>query len=74
MREILLNPLVTVDEVKELLKGIAGRDTIYRLFQRYGFKLGRRLVVPRRVVEDLLEGRLALEEESGTPRRAGRGK
>ncbi|WP_460412754.1 hypothetical protein [Thermus oshimai] len=40
-----------------------GRETAYELARRFGFRLGRRLVIPRRVVLDLLEGRLDLGDK-----------
>jgi hypothetical protein len=43
-----------------------GRDAAYALARRYGVKLGKRLLVPSRVVEAILEGRL--EELEKTPR------
>lgn len=49
-----------------------GRDAIYQIARKHGVRLGKRLLVPRRVVEALLEGRLdELELEIKNP--AGRG-
>ena len=51
--------LLTVREVWEAIgKDRVGRDAVYALARRHGIRLGKRLLVPRRVVEDLLEGRL----------------
>jgi hypothetical protein len=64
------NRLLTVEELREILgKDRVGRDAVYRLARRYGIRLGRRFLIPARVVEALLEGRLP--EES--PRRTGAG-
>jgi len=63
--------LLTVEEVREILgKGRVGRDTVYALARRYGIRLGRRYLIPARVVETLLEeGRLP-EPPAGAGRRA----
>lgn len=52
-------PLLTVEEIRSLI-GFErlGRDAAYAIARRYGVRLGKRLLVPRRVVEALLEGRL----------------
>ncbi|RIH76388.1 hypothetical protein Mterra_03885 [Calidithermus terrae] len=51
--------LYTVSELRALIgHERLGRDVAYQLARRYGVRLGKRLLVPRRVVEALLEGRL----------------
>ncbi len=51
--------LLTVKQLREVVgPEILGRDEAYRLARVYGLKLGRKLVVPRRVVVALLEGEL----------------
>lgn len=50
----------TADELRDALgRGLVGRDLSYELARKYGLRLGKRLLVPARVVEALLEGRLA---------------
>ncbi|AFH39689.1 hypothetical protein [Thermus thermophilus] len=63
--------LLKVAEVREIVgKDRLGRDAAYALARRYGVRLGKRLLVPHRVVEALLEGRLEELEET----RPGRGR
>ena len=63
--------LLTVEEVRRLVgEDRLGRDAAYSLARRYGVRLGKRLLVPSRVVEALLEGRLEELEET----RPGRGR
>ena len=51
--------LLKVEEVRQLIgEDRLGRDAAYALARRYGVKLGKRLLVPYRVVEAILEGRL----------------
>jgi len=51
--------LLTVKQLREVVgPEILGRDEAYRLARTYGLKLGRKLVVPRRVVVALLQGEL----------------
>ncbi|MGC8968103.1 MAG: hypothetical protein ACP5JV_07260 [Thermus sp.] len=51
--------LLTVEELRRVVgKDRLGRDAAYALARRYGVRLGKRLLVPSRVVEALLEGRL----------------
>jgi len=58
--------LLTVEEVRRLVgEDRLGRDAAYALARRYGVRLGKRLLVPSRVVEAVLEGRL--EELEKTP-------
>lgn len=60
--------LYTVGELRALI-GFErlGRDAAYAIARRYGVRLGKRLLVPRRVVEALIEGRLADLEGEKTP-------
>ncbi|WP_448569239.1 hypothetical protein [Thermus sp.] len=51
-----------------------GRDAAYALARRYGVRLGKRLLVPSRVLAALLEGRLAELEETPGPGVEGRGR
>ncbi len=51
--------LMTLGEVHRLVGHTrVGRDALYAVARRYGVKLGKRYLFPRRVVEALLEGRL----------------
>ncbi|TFU25056.1 hypothetical protein [Thermus tengchongensis] len=51
--------LYTVRELREAIgKDKIGRDTAYMLARKFGVRLGNRLLVPQRVVEALLDGRL----------------
>ncbi len=51
--------LLTVEEFRELLgKDRVGRDLAYALARRYGVRLGRKLFVPLRVAQALLDGRM----------------
>lgn len=56
---------LTVKELRELIgPDKIGRDLAYELARRYGFRLGKRLLIPRHVVEAILNGRLQdLEQE-----------
>ncbi len=59
--------LLKVEEVRQLIgEDRLGRDAAYALARRYRGKLGKQLLVPYRVVEAILEGRL--EELEKTPR------
>ena len=63
--------LLTVEEVRRLVgEDRLGRDAAYALARRYGVRLGKRLLVPLKVLEALLEGRLEELEET----RPGRGR
>jgi hypothetical protein len=65
--------LLKVEEVRQLIgEDRLGRDAAYALARRYGVKLGKRLLVPYRVVEAILEGRL--EELEKTPEVGPRGR
>jgi hypothetical protein len=65
--------LLKVEEVRQLIgEDRLGRDAAYALARRYGVKLGKRLLVPSRVVEAILEGRL--EELEKTPEVGPRGR
>jgi len=59
------NGPLTVKELRELIgPDKIGRDLAYELARRYGFRLGKRLLIPRRVAEALLDGHLQdLEQE-----------
>lgn len=65
--------LLTVEELRVVLgPDRVGRDLAYALARRYGVRLGKRLLIPRRVVLALLEGRLdELELETKNPAGAG---
>lgn len=59
------NRLLTVTELRQFLgKDKVGRDLAYALARRYGIKLGRRLLVPLRVAEAILDGRLEEVEKT----------
>jgi hypothetical protein len=60
-------PLYTLEEARRLAGvDILGRDVAYKLARKHGFRLGRRWVLPARVVAALLEGRLnELENPAG---------
>jgi len=63
--------LLTVEEVREIVgKDRLGRDGAYELARKFGVRLGKRLLVPSRVVEAILEGRLEELQET----RPGRGR
>ncbi|RTH37909.1 hypothetical protein CSW37_05665 [Thermus scotoductus] len=65
--------LLKVEEVRRLVgEDRLGRDAAYALARRYGVRLGKRLLVPSRVVEALLEGKL--EELEKTPGVEARGR
>jgi hypothetical protein len=56
--------LLTVAEFRQLVgEKIVGRDLAYALARRYGVRLGKRLLIPMRVAQALLEGQL--EELTG---------
>ncbi|GIW28752.1 MAG: hypothetical protein KatS3mg070_2115 [Meiothermus sp.] len=59
--------LSTLSEVHRLIGyDRVGRDVLYAVARRYGVKLGKRYLFPRRVVLALLEGRLdELENPAG---------
>ncbi len=62
-----------MQELREALgPDVVGRDLAYELARRYGVRLGKRLLVPSRVVEALLEGRLE-ELDAKTPEVGTRG-
>lgn len=42
---------------------VLGRDVAYKLARTHGFRLGKRWVLPARVVEALMDGRLPEEED-----------
>lgn len=64
--------LSTLSEVHRLIGyDRVGRDVLYAVARRYGVKLGKRYLFPRRVVEALLEGRLDELEPNKTPAGAG---
>jgi hypothetical protein len=51
--------LLTVAEFRQLVgEKIVGRDLAYALARRYSVRLGKRLFVPMRVAQAVLEGRL----------------
>lgn len=59
---------MTVAEVRRLIGyERVGRGAVYAVARKHGVRLGKRLLLPRRVVEDLLEGRLSLEPDEKTP-------
>ena len=65
--------LLTVEEVRRLIgKDRLGRDAAYALARQHGVRLGKRLLVPSRVVEALLEGRLEEREKAPGPPPRGR--
>ncbi len=50
--------LLTVREFRELIgPDKIGRDTAYQLVRKYGIRIGRRLFMPRRKAEAIIEGR-----------------
>jgi len=52
-------PLLTVREARELLgPNLFGRDLVYRLARKHGIRAGRRLLIPARVIQEVLEGRI----------------
>jgi len=64
------NGLLKVEEFWEALgRDRVGRDAVYKLARRYGVRIGKRILIPTRVLEALLEGRLPEEN----PRRDGAG-
>lgn len=69
--------LLTVRELREAVgPEILGRDLAYTIARRYGVRLGKRLLVPSRVAEAILEGQLGdLKAGVGeeTPHRGVRG-
>ncbi|AFV75133.1 hypothetical protein Theos_0048 [Thermus oshimai JL-2] len=65
--------LLTVAELREVLgPDRVGRDLAYAIARRYGVRLGKRLLVPLRVVEAIAEGRM--EELEKTPGVEARGR
>jgi len=54
--------LLTVEEFWEGLgRNRVGRDAVYTLARKYGVRIGKRILIPSRVLEALLEGRLPEE-------------
>ncbi|GAB5603910.1 hypothetical protein FJNA_24360 [Thermus sp. FJN-A] len=71
MNEFGRAKLLTVAELREVLgPDRVGRDLAYQVARKYGVRLGKRLLVPSRVVDALLEGRL----EELTPGEEARGR
>lgn len=69
-----LPPLMTIQEVRRLIgRERVGRDALYRVFRVYGVRLGKRLLLPRTKVQELLEGRLGLEADNTGKNPAGVG-
>jgi len=65
--------LLTPEELRDYLgRDKVGRDLAYAIARRYGVRLGRRLLVPLRVVEAIAEGRM--EELEKTPGVEARGR
>ena len=63
--------LLTVAEFRQLVgETLVGRDLAYALARRHGVRLGKRLLIPMRVAQAILEGRLE-ELTDQTPRRNG---
>lgn len=59
-----LPPLLTLPEVRRLIgRERVGRTALYRVFRAYGVRLGKRLLLPRAKVVELLEGRLELDNK-----------
>lgn len=67
--------MMTIPELHRLIgRERIGRDALYQLARRHGVRLGKRLLIPRRVVEALLEGRLDELEPNKNPAGAGGGR
>jgi hypothetical protein len=65
--------LYTVEEVHDAIgRDRLGRETLYRIMRVHGLRLGKRVLLPQKKLEALLEGTLELVEGE-TPARAGRG-
>jgi hypothetical protein len=63
--------LMTIPELHRLIgRERIGRDALYQLARKHGVRLGKKLLIPRRVVLALLEGRLD-ELEARNPAGAG---
>jgi len=63
--------LMTIPELHRLIgRERIGRDALYQLARKHGVRLGKKLLIPRRVVLALLEGRLD-ELEAKNPAGAG---
>ncbi|MFN7112671.1 MAG: hypothetical protein ACK4M2_13630 [Brevundimonas sp.] len=54
--------LLTMREVRERLQGVMGRPLLYAFAKRYGFRVGRKFVVPEERLEAFMRGELPLEE------------
>ncbi|GAA6751422.1 hypothetical protein Thermus77412_19750 [Thermus antranikianii] len=66
------NRLLTVAEFRQLVgERLIGRDLAYALARQYGVRLGKRLLIPMRVAQALLEGRLEELTDQKAPRRNG---
>jgi len=66
--------LMTIPELHRLIgRERIGRDALYQLARKHGVRLGKKLLIPRRVVLALLEGRLD-ELEARNPAGAGGGR
>lgn len=58
--------LITVRELIEIIgREKIGRPTAYHIARRYGFKLGKRLVIPENIVNKLLSGDLFIGGDRG---------
>jgi len=65
--------LLTVAEFRKLVgEKIVGRDLAYALARRYGLRLGKRLLIPMRVAQALLEGQLEELTDQKAPRSYGK--
>jgi|FaiFalFF_MnMetaG_3_1042247.scaffolds.fasta_scaffold14491_2 hypothetical protein len=65
--------LLTVAEFRQLVgEKIVGRDLAYALARRYGVRLGKRLLIPMRVAQALLEGQLEELTDQKAPRSYGK--
>jgi hypothetical protein len=63
--------LFTVEEVWDAVgRDRLGRETLYRIMRVHGVRLGKRVLLPQKKLEALLEGSLDIGE---TPTGAGRG-
>lgn len=56
-------PLLTVREAYEILKesfgkALFGRDQLYALARRHGTRVGRRWLIPRSLIQRILDGEL----------------
>jgi hypothetical protein len=65
--------LLKVAEFRKLVgEKIVGRDLAYALARRYGVRLGKRLLIPMRVAQALLEGQLEELTDQKAPRSYGK--